>query len=52
VRLLVPHLYFWKSAKWVSRLEVTAEDRPGFWERNGYHDRGDPWLEQRYQGDT
>ena len=51
VRLLVPHLYFWKSAKWVSRLEVTAEDRPGFWESNGYHDRGDPWLEQRYQGD-
>ncbi len=51
VRLLVPHLYFWKSAKWVSRLELTAEDRPGFWETNGYHDRGDPWLEQRYQGD-
>jgi DMSO/TMAO reductase YedYZ molybdopterin-dependent catalytic subunit len=51
VRLLVPHLYFWKSAKWISRLELTAEDSPGFWERNGYHDRGDPWLEQRYQGD-
>ena len=51
VRLLVPHLYFWKSAKWVSRLELTATDAPGFWERNGYHDRGDPWLEQRYQGD-
>ena len=50
-RLLVPHLYFWKSAKWVSRLELMAEDRPGFWEQNGYHDRGDPWLEQRYQGD-
>ncbi len=50
-RLLVPHLYFWKSAKWVSRLELLAEDQPGFWERNGYHDRGDPWLEQRYQGD-
>jgi DMSO/TMAO reductase YedYZ molybdopterin-dependent catalytic subunit len=50
-RLLVPHLYFWKSAKWVSRLELVTEDRPGFWERNGYHDRGDPWLEQRYQGD-
>ncbi len=50
-RLLVPHLYFWKSAKWVSRLELMAHDRPGFWERNGYHDRGDPWLEQRYQGD-
>ena len=52
VRLLVPHLYFWKSAKWISRLELTAEDRPGFWERNGYHDRGDPWSEQRYQGDA
>ncbi len=51
VRLLVPHLYFWKSAKWVSRIELLAEDQPGFWERNGYHDRGDPWLEQRYQGD-
>lgn len=51
VRLLVPHLYFWKSAKWVTRLELMARDRPGFWESNGYHDRGDPWLEQRYQGD-
>ncbi len=51
VRLLVPHLYFWKSAKWITRLEVMADDRPGFWEQNGYHDRGDPWLEQRYQGD-
>ena len=51
VRLLVPHLYFWKSAKWVTRLELMAEDRQGFWERNGYHDRGDPWREQRYQGD-
>ena len=50
-RLLVPHLYFWKSAKWVRGLELTAEDRPGFWERGGYHDRGDPWREQRYQGD-
>jgi DMSO/TMAO reductase YedYZ molybdopterin-dependent catalytic subunit len=50
-RLLVPHLYFWKSAKWISRLELLADDEPGFWERNGYHDRGDPWLEQRYQGD-
>jgi DMSO/TMAO reductase YedYZ molybdopterin-dependent catalytic subunit len=50
-RLLVPHLYFWKSAKWVSGLRIMAEDEPGFWERNGYHDRGDPWLEQRYQGD-
>jgi DMSO/TMAO reductase YedYZ molybdopterin-dependent catalytic subunit len=50
-RLLVPHLYFWKSAKWVSGLRLLAADEPGFWERNGYHDRGDPWLEQRYQGD-
>jgi DMSO/TMAO reductase YedYZ molybdopterin-dependent catalytic subunit len=51
VRLLVPHLYFWKSAKWVAGLRVLDHDEPGFWERNGYHDRGDPWLEQRYQGD-
>jgi DMSO/TMAO reductase YedYZ molybdopterin-dependent catalytic subunit len=50
-RLLVPHLYFWKSAKWVAGLQVMDHDEPGFWERNGYHDRGDPWLEQRYQGD-
>ena len=50
-RLLVPHLYFWKSAKWVSGLTLLEHDAPGFWERNGYHDRGDPWLEQRYQGD-
>ncbi len=50
-RLLVPHLYFWKSAKWITRLELLEHDRPGFWEQNGYHDRGDPWLEQRYQGD-
>jgi DMSO/TMAO reductase YedYZ molybdopterin-dependent catalytic subunit len=51
VRLLVPHLYFWKSAKWVTRLTLLAQDQQGFWERNGYHDLGDPWLEQRYQGD-
>jgi DMSO/TMAO reductase YedYZ molybdopterin-dependent catalytic subunit len=50
-RLLVPHLYFWKSAKFVSGLRILDHDEPGFWERNGYHDRGDPWLEQRYQGD-
>jgi len=50
-RLLVPHLYFWKSAKWVAGLRVLDHDEPDFWERNGYHDRGDPWLEQRYQGD-
>ena len=51
VRLLVPHLYFWKSAKWVRGLTLTTEDRPGFWEGYGYHNHGDPWLEQRYQGD-
>ena len=51
VRLLVPHLYFWKSAKWVNQLTLLDHAEPGFWERNGYHDRGDPWLEQRYQGD-
>ena len=50
-RLLVPHLYFWKSAKWVSGLRLLDHDEQGFWERNGYHDRGDPWSEQRYQGD-
>ena len=50
-RLLVPHLYFWKSAKWVAGLRLLDHDEPGFWEVNGYHDRGDPWLEQRYQGD-
>jgi len=50
-RLLVPHLYFWKSAKWVRGLTLRDEDEPGFWETNGYHLRGDPWLEQRYWGD-
>jgi DMSO/TMAO reductase YedYZ molybdopterin-dependent catalytic subunit len=50
-RLLVPHLYFWKSAKWVRGLRLTREDQPGFWENYGYHNHGDPWLEQRYQGD-
>jgi DMSO/TMAO reductase YedYZ molybdopterin-dependent catalytic subunit len=50
-RLLVPHLYFWKSAKWVRRIVVTEHDEPGFWETLGYHDRGDPWQEQRYAGD-
>ena len=50
-RLLVPHLYFWKSAKWVRGLTFTPDDEPGFWETNGYHNHGDPWLEQRYQGD-
>ncbi len=51
VRLLVPHLYFWKSAKWVRGIVLRADDEPGFWEQLGYHDRGDPWREQRYQGD-
>jgi DMSO/TMAO reductase YedYZ molybdopterin-dependent catalytic subunit len=50
-RLLVPHLYFWKSAKWVRGLALRAEDEPGFWEMYGYHIYGDPWLEQRYAGD-
>ena len=50
-RLLVPHLYFWKSAKWVMGLRVMDHDEPGFWEENGYHNRGDPWQEQRYWGD-
>lgn len=50
-RLLVPHLYFWKSAKWIRRLEVVDDDRPGFWEELGYHNYGDPWQEQRYWGD-
>ena len=50
-RLLVPHLYFWKSAKWLRRLELEVEDEPGFWENYGYHNYGDPWREQRYSGD-
>ena len=50
-RLLVPHLYFWKSAKWLRGLALTIEDEPGFWEAAGYHNRGDPWHEQRYWGD-
>jgi DMSO/TMAO reductase YedYZ molybdopterin-dependent catalytic subunit len=50
-RLLVPHLYLWKSAKWVRGLRFIDEDLPGFWEGYGYHMRGDPWREQRYRGD-
>jgi DMSO/TMAO reductase YedYZ molybdopterin-dependent catalytic subunit len=50
-RLLVPHLYFWKSAKWVRGLRLLDEDEPGFWESVGYHNYGDPWREQRYWGD-
>ncbi len=49
-RLLVPHLYFWKSAKWVRGFELLEQDLPGFWEQNGYHMRGDPWAEERYGG--
>ena len=51
-RLLVPHLYFWKSAKWVRGLSLTVEDTPGFWEGYGYHNYGDPWREQRYWSDS
>jgi DMSO/TMAO reductase YedYZ molybdopterin-dependent catalytic subunit len=47
-RTLVPHLYLWKSVKWARAIELVAADRPGFWERNGYHNEGDPWLEQRF----
>jgi DMSO/TMAO reductase YedYZ molybdopterin-dependent catalytic subunit len=50
-RLLVPHLYFWKSAKWVRGLTLTVDDNPGFWEAAGYHNHGDPWREQRYWSD-
>jgi DMSO/TMAO reductase YedYZ molybdopterin-dependent catalytic subunit len=51
VRLLVPHLYLWKSAKWLKRLEVLDADRLGFWEENGYHHRGNPWAEERWSED-
>jgi DMSO/TMAO reductase YedYZ molybdopterin-dependent catalytic subunit len=50
-RLLVPHLYFWKSAKWVRGINVGEQDEPGFWESYGYHNYGDPWKEQRYWSD-
>ena len=50
-RLLVPHLYFWKRAKWIAGLRVMDHDEPGFWEANGYHNRGDPWKEERYWTD-
>jgi DMSO/TMAO reductase YedYZ molybdopterin-dependent catalytic subunit len=50
-RLLVPHLYLWKSAKWIRRLTLLDHDQPGFWETFGYHNYGDPWREQRYSGD-
>jgi DMSO/TMAO reductase YedYZ molybdopterin-dependent catalytic subunit len=48
VRVLIPRLYLWKSAKWVRRIELTGADRPGFWEVRGYHNNGDPWNEERY----
>jgi len=48
VRLIIPRLYFWKSAKWVNAIEFTSGDKPGFWESNGYHNHGDPWQEERY----
>lgn len=48
VRVVIPRLYFWKSAKWTRRIEITIAPRPGFWEQRGYHDNGDPWTEQRY----
>ncbi|MCI3919117.1 sulfite oxidase-like oxidoreductase [Paenibacillus sp. TRM 82003] len=51
VRMVVPHLYFWKSAKWLRGIEFMAKDKPGFWERNGYHMYGDPFREQRYDFD-
>jgi DMSO/TMAO reductase YedYZ molybdopterin-dependent catalytic subunit len=51
MRLVVPHLYFWKSAKWLTRIELMAADKAGFWEENGYHMFGDPWREQRYSDD-
>ena len=50
-RLLVPHLYFWKSAKWINGLQFTERDEAGFWELRGYHIYGDPWREQRFSGD-
>ena len=51
LRLVVPRLYAWKSAKWIRGIEFVAEDAPGFWERNGYHMHGDPWKEERFWGD-
>ncbi len=51
LRLVLPRLYFWKSPKWIRRIEFVAADRPGFWEVRGYHNRGDPWTEERYSND-
>ena len=52
LRMVIPRLYFWKSAKWLRGLELLDHDQPGFWEQNGYHNVGDPWREQRYWGDA
>jgi DMSO/TMAO reductase YedYZ molybdopterin-dependent catalytic subunit len=52
LRLIVPHRYFWKSAKWLRGIEFMTEDRPGFWERNGFHNDADPFLEQRFSGEA
>ena len=52
MRLVVPHLYFWKSVKWVRGIELWSDERTGFWERNGYHEHGDPFREERYWGDA
>jgi DMSO/TMAO reductase YedYZ molybdopterin-dependent catalytic subunit len=49
VRIVIPRYYFWKSAKWVKRIEFSRDDKPGFWEVRGYHNAGDPWLEERYE---
>jgi DMSO/TMAO reductase YedYZ molybdopterin-dependent catalytic subunit len=49
VRLIVPKLYAWKSAKWVKGVELAANDKSGYWEQGGYHDRGDPWMEERFR---
>ena len=51
MRIVIPHLYFWKGAKWATGLELTREDRAGFWEENGYHMHGDPWKEERFRED-
>ncbi|MCA1031650.1 sulfite oxidase-like oxidoreductase [Bacillus timonensis] len=51
IRAVVPHLYFWKSAKWLRGIEFTSQNEPGFWERNGYHMYGDPWKEERFSWD-
>jgi DMSO/TMAO reductase YedYZ molybdopterin-dependent catalytic subunit len=48
VRIVIPRSYFWKSAKWVKRIEFARDDKPGFWEVRGYHNEGDPWREERY----